>query len=70
MSCARCKSEDLKGFNGEIALHVPGLQGLDKPIVWVFPKVGLCLACGLAEFEVPAEQLKQFDGHDSRANSR
>jgi hypothetical protein len=57
MACKRCASDRQGSFNGEIALHVPGLQGLDKPIVWVFPKLVVCLRCGLAEFTVPEGEL-------------
>ena len=56
-----CKSCGLNGpikFNGEIAIHFPGLQGLDKPIVWVWPRVLVCLSCGFAEFQVSEEDLK------------
>jgi hypothetical protein len=57
MVCKRCASDRQGSFNGEIALHFPGLQGLDKPIVWVFPKLVVCLSCGLAEFTVPEAEL-------------
>ncbi len=30
---------------------------MKKPIVWVFPKVLVCLQCGLAEFTVPEIEL-------------
>jgi hypothetical protein len=59
MRCRSCGSSlGSQTFNGEIALHFPGLDGLKKPIVWVFPKVLVCLNCGLAEFAVPDEQVK------------
>ena len=57
MMCKQCKSDDRSTFNGEIALHFPGLQGLNKPIVWIFPKLVVCLRCGLAEFTVPEGEL-------------
>jgi len=60
MSCRRCASDSLKSFNGELAVHFPGLEGLDKPIVWVFPKLLVCLQCGFGEFEVPDEQREQL----------
>jgi hypothetical protein len=34
MACRVCKSDSGKTFNGEVAIHFPGLEGLDKPIVW------------------------------------
>jgi hypothetical protein len=56
MSCESCQSNQ-RTFNGEVAIHFPGLKGLDMPIVWVFPKLKVCLECGLAEFEVPETEL-------------
>jgi hypothetical protein len=38
-------------------IHFPGREGLDKPTVWVFPKVLVCLDCGLAEFVFPKNEL-------------
>ena len=39
MNCKACGSDSLSTFNGEVALHSAGLEGLDEPIVFVFPKV-------------------------------
>jgi hypothetical protein len=36
-----------------MSIHVPGLKNVDKPVVWVFPKIIVCLDCGTAEFAVP-----------------
>jgi len=58
MICKRCASENQCTFNGEIAIHFPMLKGLDKPIVWVFPKLAICLHCGFTEFNVPERELK------------
>jgi len=30
---------------------------LNKPIVWVFPKLSVCLECGFTEFTVPEREL-------------
>jgi hypothetical protein len=45
-------------FNGEIAIHFQGLEGLDKPIVWVFSQVVVCLRCGFTEFTVAERELQ------------
>jgi hypothetical protein len=58
LSCKSCKSENQRNFNGEICIHFPGLEGLDKPIVWVFPRLAVCLDCGFAEFTVPERELQ------------
>jgi len=34
-----------------------GSKNLDKPGVWVFPKVLVCLDCGLSQFTVPESEL-------------
>ena len=47
--CKSCGSLNQGNFNGEVAIHFPGLKNIDKPIVWVFPKVTVCLDCGTAE---------------------
>jgi len=58
MSCKSCQSENQRTLNGEIAIHFPGLDGLEKPIVWVFPKLVACLQCGLTEFTIPESELR------------
>jgi hypothetical protein len=59
MVCHGCGSDRLSRFNGEIAIHFPGLDGLNKPIVGVFPNVLLCLNCGIAQFAVPEPETAQ-----------
>ena len=56
-SCPSCRLENQKPFTSEIALHFPGITGLNKPIVWVFTKVSVCLNCGKAQFIVPEREL-------------
>jgi len=56
MACKRCASDNQSTFNGEVAIHFPGLKGLDKPIVWTFPKLAICLECGITEFTVPQKR--------------
>ncbi|HVN21808.1 MAG TPA: hypothetical protein VMU05_23685 [Dongiaceae bacterium] len=58
MTCKGCQSDKQSVFNGEIAIHFAGLEGLNKQIVWVFPKLVVCLHCGFAEFAVPERELQ------------
>ena len=58
MACKKCSSEYLKTFDGETAIHFSGLDGLSKPIVWVFPKVLVSLECGFSEFAIPESELE------------
>ena len=68
MSCKTCQSEKQRTFNREVAIHFPGLKGLDKPIVWVFPKLLVCLNCGFTEFAIPKTELCVLrDGIDPSA---
>jgi hypothetical protein len=70
MSCKGCTSDEQKNFNGELAIHFPGLEGLDKPIVWVFPKLRVCLHCGCTEFVIPTEQLEKLKSGDFPTQSQ
>ncbi len=60
MSCKSCQSESQPTLNGEVAIHFPGLKGLDKPIVWVYPKLLVCMNCGFTEFAVPETELRRL----------
>jgi len=64
--CRLCQSDNQKTFNGEIAIHFRGVEGLAEPIVWVFPEIRVCLNCGLSEFIVPDREL-QILIHGKRA---
>jgi hypothetical protein len=57
MWCKRCDSENPRRFNGELAIHFIGFDGIDKPIVWVFPDLAVCFHCGFTEFTVPEREL-------------
>ena len=58
MTCKRCSSNETNTFDAELNLHFPGWQGLDMASVWAFPKVRVCLNCGLAEFDVEDRELR------------
>jgi hypothetical protein len=70
MACTVCGSKQQGKFNAEIAIHFPGLQGLDKPIVWVFPQLLICLNCGLAQFGIPETELALLAEDRSRGAAR
>jgi hypothetical protein len=57
MSRDKCTCENYREFGGEVAIHFPGIKGLKKPVVWLFPKVHVCLDCGYADFTVPESEL-------------
>jgi hypothetical protein len=69
MSCKSCASSNQTEFGSEIMVHFSGIKNLDKPAVWVFPKLVVCLDCGVAECVIPAEELRRLreDGAASTA---
>ena len=66
-SCRLCGSTTLREFTAEIGVHFPGLNNIDKPTVWVFPELIICLDCGKAEFVVPEVELRELARGDSSA---
>ncbi len=50
-----------------MGIRSPGLKGIDKPTVWVFPELIICLDCGKAEFVVPEVELRELARGDSAA---
>ena len=61
MTCTSCGSEKQKEFGAEMNIHFPGLKGLDKPTVWLFPKVSVCFDCGLTLFTTPPADLRVLE---------
>ena|ERR1700722_9132760 len=56
-ACPSCGSVNQSRFPTEMAIHFPGLKNVNKPTVWVFPEVLVCLDCGVSEFTVPETEL-------------
>jgi hypothetical protein len=61
MACSSCGSEKQAEFTAEINVHFPGGKGLDKPGVWVFPKLKVCLGCGLTQLTIPEDELRRLE---------
>lgn len=57
-TCKACHSTRHGSFNAEVAIHFPGLHGLNKPVVLTFPKLKVCFQCGFTEFVVPERELQ------------
>ena len=57
MSCRLCASGNYAEFGSEMLIHFRGPKNLDKPPVWVFPKLLVCLDCGFSQFVVPKNEL-------------
>ena len=60
MTCKACGSDQQSKFAAEIAIHFRGPRGLDKPSIWVFPDLFVCLHCGKSEFAIPEDQLRRL----------
>jgi hypothetical protein len=67
MPCKSCGSVNQSKFTGEVCIHFPGLQDLDRPVVWVFPEIVVCLDCGASEFAVPEAELRLLAKGDAAA---
>ena len=73
MRCRSCRSANVKMFSAEIGIHFPGLKNLDKPVVWAFPSLLVCLDCGFTELSIPEEQrqeLRRLDSEPARGLDR
>ena len=65
MPCKSCGSVNQKKFSAEMGIRFPGLKDIDKPAVWVFTDVVVCLDCGTTEFAVAKEELRQLAKGDA-----
>jgi hypothetical protein len=67
MPCMSCGSVNHSKFSAEMGIHFLGLKNIDKPVVWVFPELVVCLDCGTAEFVVPEAELRLLLKSDAAA---
>ncbi len=47
MAC-KCGSFNQSKFIAEMGIRSPGPKHIDKPVVWVFPELAVCMDCGKA----------------------
>jgi len=69
MQCVKCRSDRLREFSSEIAIHFSGRYNLDKPHVLVFPKLMVYLDCGFSEFSIAEPELRSLGGAITRNES-
>jgi len=69
MPCKSCGSVNQEKFSAEMVIHFPELKDVDKPVVWVFPEIAVCLNCGGADFAVPEAELLQLANGDAIAHA-
>ena len=65
MTCKACGHSRHGAFRAEIAIRPPGPRSLEKPPVWVFPEIRLCLERGRAEFSIPQYEVELLAKGDS-----
>ena len=58
--CRSCKSPNLTELNAEMNIHLLGLKSLNQPSILAFPRLVVCLDCGLTESNLPNEELRQL----------
>jgi hypothetical protein len=58
MSCKSCGSENQSEFASEISVHILGLENVNKPTVFVFPRLLVCMDCGFAGLTVAENELR------------
>src|SRR5258707_13696793 len=58
--CPSCRSKNQAEFSSEMVVHLSGRENLDKPGVWVFSKLSICLDCGFLQSKIPASKLAQL----------
>jgi hypothetical protein len=58
MYCVLCHSNNQAEFSAEVMIHFSGLKHVDKPAVFAFPKVSICMDCGFSGFTTPETELR------------
>ena len=67
MLCRACGSERVGQYIAEIAIHLPGLKNIEKPTIFAFPTVFVCVNCGTAEFTFADNELRLLVEGDSES---
>ena len=52
-----------------MAIHFPGHQNINKPVVWAFPDLVVCLDCG-AQFALEETELRQLRGAEQAQKAK
>jgi hypothetical protein len=67
IECCSCESTNRREFISEMGIRSGGLKNINQPVVWVFPRLRVCLNCGNAEFTVPETELRALGQNDIAA---
>ncbi len=68
MPCPSCALGNQVEFRGEMIVHFNGLRNLNKPGVWLFSNLLVCLDCGFVWFTVPKTELELIGNASTRVN--
>ena len=60
MVCPSCRSVKQAEFTAEMVIHYPGLKNINRPGIWLFPELLVCLDCGFCRFTVPETEMASF----------
>jgi hypothetical protein len=60
MKCASCGSGNQSEFGAEVLIHFRGLENIGDPGVLAFPKVLICLYCGVSQFTASTTELVEL----------
>jgi hypothetical protein len=69
MSCPSCFSAKQAEFSAEMIVHFSGPENLDNPGVWMFPKLLVCLDCGVSRFAIPELRMSLLKSGARKAKS-
>jgi len=64
VACFSCRSENVKAFTSEINIHFPGKANLANSLL-AYPKLLVCLDCGLADVLLSEDELRNLRETDS-----
>ena len=67
--CPVCQSTNRREFSAEINIHFPGMEGLTKPTVWFFPRLSVCMDCGVAQFSLADAERDRLAESDTGGQS-
>jgi hypothetical protein len=59
VACFSCRSENVKAFTSEINIHLPGKANPTKSVL-AFPKLLVCMDCGLADILLSEDELRNL----------
>ena len=69
MKCSSCGPGNQVELQTEMAIHFSGRKNLNKPHVFVSPRVLICLDCGLSSFTLPETEFQKLGSGHARSET-